>query len=184
MAKKPLQADIYLCLGVNGINTPMEHTRCVLLKSKEQNKIYLKELHGKREFAYNNQLAFKSSGKGNTTELLCFYDRDSLFQLNPKEIMSGEEFNRTDIKNAISGQISAERRLKQRIGAEQVNKVYLGIAVVFLLTAIIMLATMIMYINGISHPIIQVQIAPNSTVQGANMGQAIANTIGALGKIP
>jgi hypothetical protein len=184
MGKKPLQADVFLCLGINGIHTPMEHIKCVLLKTKE-NRIYLKELGGKREFAYNNQLVFKASSKNNTTDLLCFYDRDSLLQINPKEIMSGEEFNRTDIKNAISGQISAERRLKARIGAEQMNKVYIGIAVIFLLTGIIMLATMLIFINGITHPVIQVQIVNSSySAQGANIGQAVANTIGALNKIP
>lgn len=184
---RPLYATIYLCYPpYHGIKTNMDKAVGMFMKNKEGN-IYLKERGGKREFQYSGKYAYKVYGKG-AVELLCFYDKDSLLQINPKEIMSGEEFSRTDIRNLITGQINAERRLRTRIGLEPSNKTNLILGMMFVIAALLMLISSAMYSNSMSNPHITVQVTDkNYTPTGASIGKLItgaANALGAAGTIP
>ena len=177
---KPLMADLYLCFGVNGINTPMDHVKARFMKDEKENKVVLREIGGKGKWNFKSKMAFKPTYKG-LTEIMVFYDKDSGLQLDPTEVMKGELFSRPDIKNAISDQITAERRLKTRNGMDVQSKLFTGIAIMILLSAVFIMIGMILFANSLSHVNYTIQIVNSSykptSVGAYNSLEAIANTL-------
>jgi hypothetical protein len=181
MAKKIL-ATVFLCeTPLNGIKTPMTREYATLMMDTK-GRYYLKQRGGKKEWQYNHKLAWKTEFKGKM-ELLVFYDKNSDIQLNPKEIYSGEEFDRTDLRNLITGQLSAERRLRDRIGLEATNKTVTIIAIIFLVAAIFMVIGLVTEGQDLSNVHVYVQIVNSSyNATGASLGGTISKAAGSIGK--
>jgi hypothetical protein len=185
MAKK-LEGTIFLCLGVNGMHTPMEEVRVRLEKPKGKEQ-FLKERGGKRKFPFDAKFMFKPQFK-NRNKVMGFSDMETLLPLDPQEVMKGLQFSRTDIKNAISYQLDAERELRARyktVGIDTQSKFLLAALIVFLIALTVVT---LLYGQALGHPVIQVYtqsgIAPNKTGPLAGIGNSIGQIGSTVGSIP
>lgn len=178
---KKMEGTMHLCLGTNGLDTPMEKVRVRLEKPKKGSP-YLKELGGKRKFAYDPKLCFKEEYKGRT-QLDGFIDRETDLPLHPQEVMTGLEFSRADIKNAISYQLDAEREARARYKSQQTDTATKLMAIALIITSIFMV------IGGyfLAHPQVVVYTQPGPPPSGplSNIGNTITNSAQAVtGAIP
>ena len=180
MAKK-LQGTLYLCLGVNGLNTSMEKVIVTLEKPKGKEQ-FLKEKGGKRKFAFDEKFFFKAESKGKMG-ILGFMDRDTLLPLNPREVMTGLEFSRTEIKNAISYQLDAERELRARYKSQSLDTATKVLAIMLIVTGILFVAGGSLWAQAISHPVITTYVQagpPPNTSKGGGIGAGLSNVANSL----
>lgn len=183
MAKK-LEGTMYLCMGTNGLKTPMEKMRVKLVQPKGKPE-HLKEQGGKRKIAPDMNLFFKAEYKGRT-EILGYVDRETLLPLSPKEVMTGPEFSRTEVKNAISYNLDAERELRARYksqGIDSQSKFLLAALIIFIIGLTVVT---VLYGQALGHPDLQVYYTAGNIPKSNSSGifATVGNTIKGVTSIP